>query len=255
MNEGESQSLQISVTDIDSDLDNDLDFNWSLDGEWLRTAVGDSYTYQPSFEAAGDHTISIRVSERAHPELNLTAIWNIQVIEVNRPPQNVVLDEPKEGVVYKEGKVMIFRASTANDPDTGDLLTYTWKVDGETFSNAQTFETKEVKKGHHVIVLEVTDSKATVSKMVNITVEKKEEGPQQMDMTTIGMILLVLIIIVIVAIIALSGKKERPVKEEVLPDIYAADKKAMKAAIKKADKEEELVDEDEEREEEEEAED
>jgi len=249
IDESSSYQLQILYTDVDSGLA-DLDFNWSLDGTWLRTVVGDSYTYQSNYDDAGVHTIAVIVSERENPDLNISASWTITVINVNRPPTAAEIVEPVEGTKYTEGKLVNLRAGTSTDPDVEDSVTYTWKVDGVAISNDQTFETKGIKKGPHTITLEVSDGKVILTESVNITIKEAPAKVQGLGLQTIGMILLVLVILILVVMAVARGKKEKPVKDEV-PDIYAADRKAMKEGVEKADKKEREEEEDEEEEEEE----
>jgi hypothetical protein len=231
---------------VDSDPVTDLEFNWSLDGKWLWTYVGASYTYQPNYDAAGLHNVSVKVSERANPDLFVTANWSITVTNVNRgqQPETVVLSEPDDGASFREKSLISFRAGTATDPD-GDSLSYTWRIDGEVVSTTQTFESKDLKVGDHDIELEVSDGDLSLTQNITITIREEDVEAEPLPMEMIVLMIIILIIVVLVVALAMRSRREKPVKDDE-PDIYAADKAAMKEAMKKADKKEDEEEEDEE---------
>ena len=229
MNEGSSNTFGITITDVDSNIETDFEYNWSLDGIWMRTIVGNHFTYQPSFDEAGAHVLKVVVSEKANPQLNGTANWTVSVINVNRAPTGMKIVSPDNGGKYKEKTVIPLMAAAVTDPDKEDTPKYTWKVDGTTVATGQTYQLQSLKKGTHVVTLEVTDGKVTLTQTVNITVNAKTVTT---DYNTIYLAvgLLSLMLVIIVAAFALRGKKVDPKEDKV--DIYAADRAAQKKGLK-----------------------
>jgi len=229
LNEGGSSIFGITITDVDSNIQTDFEYNWSIDGIWMRTIVGANFTYQPSFDEAGAHILKVVVGEKANPQLNITANWTLVVVNVNRVPTGMKIISPDNGGKYKEKTVIPLMAAAVTDPDKEDTPKYTWKVDGTTVATSQTYQLQSLKTGAHVITLEVTDGKATLTQSVNITVKAKTVTT---DYNTIYLAvgLLALVLVIIVAAFAIRGKKVEPKDDKV--DIYAADKATQKKGLK-----------------------
>jgi len=213
LNEGTSLGLGIKVQDVDVDVLKGLDYNWSLDGTWLRTVVGPNFTYQPSYDEAGTHAIKVLVSDRNYPNLNVSANWTILVDNVNRPPTGIKIVSPGPGAIIKQGTVVQLMAAKAADPDKEDLVKYAWKVDGQAVANTQTFNLQGLKKGPHTITLEVSDGKVTVPQSVNITV-KATTTAQSINMVYMALGLVALIVVVAVIALALRPKTAPDEKED-----------------------------------------
>jgi hypothetical protein len=236
MNEGGSKEFGITVQDVDTDIVTGLEYNWSLDGLWLRTVVGHNFTYQPSFDEAMTHAIKVVVIDRQYPALRVSTNWSVIVANVNRPPTGLNIVSPTPGQAFQEGTVVPLMAAGAADPDKEDKVSYTWKLDGTVVSSSQTYDLKAPKKGPHVITLEISDGKTKVTQDVNITVKAKTVS-QPFNTTYLAVGLVLLVVIAIAMGLALRGKKATPAEDKV--DIYAKDRaakrKAAKAAKRKAD--------------------
>jgi hypothetical protein len=246
LNEGTSIELSIKVHDVDVDILKGLEYNWSLDGSWLRTNVGPNFTYQPSFDEAGTHAIKVIVSDRNYLALNVSANWTILVDNVNRPPAGIKIVSPEPNAIYKQGTVVQLMAAKATDPDKEDSVKYTWKVDGQTVSSTQTYTLQGLKKGAHTITLEVSDGKTTLPQTVNITV-KAATVTQSINMVYVALGVVALIVIIAVLAIALRPKKAAPDEkdeEEEKPSKGKTVKEAPKA--KKAKEPEEDIEDEEE---------
>ena len=76
-----------------------------------------SDTYTTNYDDAGDHTVTVTVSDGS---LTDSQDVKIKVLNTNRPP---VLD-PIAGITVKEGDTITLNP-TATDPD-GDSLTFTY---------------------------------------------------------------------------------------------------------------------------------
>jgi hypothetical protein len=238
LNEGSSLELSIKVHDVDVDILKGLDYNWSLDGSWLRTNVGPNFTYQPSYDEAGSHAIKILVTDRNYPALNVSANWTIIVDNVNRAPTGIKIVSPEPGATFKQGTVVQLMASKATDPDKEDTVKYSWKVDGLLIASTQTYNLQGLKKGSHTITLEVSDGKVTVPQTVNITV-KASTTAQPINMTYVAIGLVALIVVIAVIAIAVRPKPAAPEqKKEKAREQPPKVKKAKATKGPKAEKDE-----------------
>jgi len=233
MNEGGSKEFGLTVQDVDTDILTGLEFNWSLDGLWLRTVVGPNFTYQPSFDEAGTHAIKVVVSDRQYPALKVSTNWTVIVTNVNREPTGLNIVSPTQNQAFQEGTIVPLMAAAATDPDKEDKVTYSWKLDGTIVASTQTYDLKAPKKGPHVITLEVSDGKTKVTRAVNITVKAKTVS-QPFNTTYLAVGLVLLVVIAIAIGLALRGKKAKPAEDEV--DMYAKDRAAKRTAAKAAKK-------------------
>jgi hypothetical protein len=210
IDEGDSIELIIDVVDSDS-ASSALDFNWSLDGKWLRTAVTNTYIYEPDHDAAGNHTITVIVRDDNDPELSVNASWTIIVTDVPRPPTNVGIISPEEDDTYKKGDKITFQGRTAIDPD-GDQLSYRWYVDNTEVpgGSGQMIIVDNLEVGDHAVKLVVSDGINSVDATVNITIEKKAVTDGEVgDMLPFFIVILVIIVIVAIAA-AMSRKPSKP---------------------------------------------
>lgn len=177
LDEGKSANFTIGVKDPDS-LPTDLIYEWKLDNVAVPTAVGATFQYKPSYDAAGKHTLSVKVTDDDVATYFFGEVWNITVNNVNRAPTGVKILSPAKNASFKEGAKIDFNAQAATDPDK-DTLTYLWYADGAALpgGNAQSFSYTKLKAGTHTIKLEVSDGKGgTVTDQVVITVKKKQGG-------------------------------------------------------------------------------
>ena len=229
MNEGGSKEFGITVQDVDTDIVTGLEYNWSLDGLWLRTVVGPNFTYQPSFDEAMEHAIKVVVIDRQYTALRVSTNWTVIVANVNRPPTGLNIVSPTPGQAFQEGTVVPLMAAGATDPDKEDKVSYTWKLDGTVVSSSQTYDLKAPKKGPHVITLEISGGKAKVTQAVNITVKAKTVS-QPFNTTYLAVGLVLLVVIAIAMGLALRGKKATPAEDKV--DLYAKDRAAKRKAAK-----------------------
>lgn len=106
-----------------------LTIEWWLDGVRIAGESGDHFVHRPTHTDAGDHTVTVVVSDSAMPPGQTTFTWNLTVLNVNIPPVLLGTD-PDEGDVETQETVSgVFRFSVAaEDPDEG-VLGYVWYVD------------------------------------------------------------------------------------------------------------------------------
>ena len=148
INENQSQYFNISAYDPESGPG--LDYTWYLDGQ--PVTFGDpGYIYNPDFTSAGNHTVTVSVSDG---ELTVTRSWNVTVQNVDRHPTDLKMVTPKAGDIYKEGNLIAFEGS-ANDPD-GDVLQFTWFEGYKVLGEGRTLSLV-LPAGAHTVVLQVSD--------------------------------------------------------------------------------------------------
>jgi|GEM_PF-5128785 len=199
VDEGKSVDLTVGVSDPDS-LQTELIYEWKLDGTTIPTAVNWTYQYKPNFDAAGHHTISVKVTDNEVSTYSFTVTWNLTVNNVNRAPTGVKIVSPTNNQSFKSGAKIDFNAQTATDPDK-DTLTYTWYADGQSLpgGTGQAFSYSKLKAGTHTIKLVVSDGKLEVKSEVTIKVKKNPvkgfipgfEGPMLLvALVSIGVVLL-----------------------------------------------------------------
>ena len=166
VNTAEDEQIAFSVKA--SDLNNDaLSYLWKLDGEDVDTTT--EYTYDVDFDAAGDHDITITVSDG---NSEATKSWSISVTNVNRKPSLASLSD----ITVKETEIVTI-APSAEDPD-GDTIVFS--VDsanlvqvGDSFG----WETSYDDAGSYVVTVTASDGTDEVSQEVTITVENVNRAP------------------------------------------------------------------------------
>ena len=176
-NEGQVVEIEVKlVEDVDTNV-TDLQYMWYVDdvmveGSGALLNLETDFDPDTSTVSAGTYTVKVEVSDGA---LYDTVEWNLTILNVNQGPENIVILSPKDGDKFKHNQVIELRADNATDID-GDTLTYTWKdnATGEVLGKNQTLEIKKLKKGTHVIILEVTDGQGgSNTTTVEFTVKAK----------------------------------------------------------------------------------
>jgi flagellar basal body-associated protein FliL len=138
---------------VDQSPDGDKQFiQWSLDGN-NTGATGRSYDLSVDFESAGAHVVQAEVSDG---RLSEKRIWNVIVLDVNRPPA-VKIVSPEAQAEFLLGADIVLDGTASSDPD-GDALSMTWSDSGKMLGTGATL-TVRLAKGRHLITLKVDDGK------------------------------------------------------------------------------------------------
>jgi hypothetical protein len=142
-----------------------LTIEWWLDGVRVVGENDDQFVYLPTHTDAGDHTITVVVSDADVPPGQSTFTWNLSVINVNIPPRLLTMfpDEEEVEVRETEDSSVRFRVS-AEDPDEG-VLHYLWEVDDRQVNASLlseggavfTFATEYESAGEYTVVCRVED--------------------------------------------------------------------------------------------------
>jgi len=109
----------------------------------------------------GSHTFVAKTWDKANKQAQATL--TIYFEGVNRPPQITSKSPASDVVSINEGSSQTF-SIIANDPD-GDVLSYSWKLDGNQVSTSTsfTYSPNYFSSGQHSISVTVSDGKATAS--------------------------------------------------------------------------------------------
>lgn len=182
VNEASTIDFRADVTDVDT-AQGDLRYEWTFDGELLRTATGPEYSWTPSAQHARDtpYKIGVKVTY-AGWNGSLSWDWNVTVLNVNMPPKIGSIIEPTENQTFKKGEIIDLSCTEATDQD-GDAITYTWFVDdGEVpqKGTSVTFDTGGLEPGNHTLKLVISDGvnpDASTTMSFNITKKKNKPTP------------------------------------------------------------------------------
>lgn len=138
-----------------------------------------------------------------------TYIWNVTVINMNRPP-TVKVDGPMDNKSFMKDSKIHFDAWNSSDPDTDELrdnLTFIWNSSKQgTFhqdrgQNGAMFDFKNLKVGKHIITVTVQDSYGGETSL-SFTVTVKDSTP------TPGFEVVALIASIIVAVAVLGRRRK-----------------------------------------------
>jgi hypothetical protein len=160
INEGEQIDLSISAVDPDGDS---VKYSWKVDGKEISEL--NEYTYKPNFNSAGTHEIKASVSDGYK---KTTAIWNVEVFDVNRAPEFQVVDE----ITMNESDLLKLEFE-AYDPD-GDEVTYTIS---EPVGDDGEWRTGYEDAGVYFLEISVTDGDLTSTKTITLIVEEVDRAP------------------------------------------------------------------------------
>jgi hypothetical protein len=160
INEGEQIDLSISALDPDGDS---IKYLWNVDGKEVSEL--NEYRYKPNFDSAGFHEIKASASDGYK---KTTAIWNVEVLNVNRAPEFRVIDE----ITMSESDLLKLEFE-ALDPD-GDEVTYTIS---EPIGNDGEWQTGYEDAGVYFVEISVTDGDLTPTKTITLIVNEVDRAP------------------------------------------------------------------------------
>jgi len=167
--EGQVFNLQISATDLDSDIltfsDNTTLFN-------INPSIG-LISFTPNYDSAGVYFINITVTDAAD------IVWQtfkLTIINVNRVPI-INSTSPTDNPTIYEGQSQTFSID-AYDPD-GSIPEITWKLDGNTVGvdTSYSFSANYTSSGQYVVNVTVTDGEYFVYHQWTLTVNNVNRAP------------------------------------------------------------------------------
>jgi len=196
-------SFWLIIDDVWSDLVFWTDspfFNITRDG-WVN--------FTPDQREVGswriNYTVSIGRSDPARRSFNLT------VLNVNEPPENVIVLRPENGSRFREGQWIAFAASSY-DID-GDIVSYRWyESDGREHAGGGEWQTAGLDAGTHSIFVRVSDGEYTADSPAVVVMIDREPKTTVEDGSGTAFIVAMMILVVVLAtsFAVIAGRKRGP---------------------------------------------
>jgi hypothetical protein len=156
VSEGDSLDLGVNATDI---YRNPMTYTWFQDDERLPGTASNRLSLDFGFNDAGTHTVLVKVANGMSDKSYTNMSWTITVLNINRPP-GIDSFLPLSDVTLNEGGSQTFSV-VASDPDVGDVLTYSWFIDGNSLPDVTgdnfTYNPGYFDSGLHTFKVVVTD--------------------------------------------------------------------------------------------------
>ena len=158
--EGERYELYLKAFASDPDRD-ELEFEViSGPGE----IEDGTYSYEPTYEDAGEKEVSILVSDGRGGEIIVT--FKIEVIDVNRPPRLMLSDK-----VVEEGKVLTIDLKEQSlDLDGDELFFELVEGPGSVSEGVYSYEPTYEESGEYTVTIKVSDSEAETTGSFTVVV-------------------------------------------------------------------------------------
>ena len=174
--ENGSQAFTLTATDLDNDVP--FTYTWTVDGVTVQSGVGSSFTYAPSFDAAGTHTLVGTVADTTNS--NVSRSWSVVVANTNRAP--VLATIP--ALTATEDASFTFNVS-AVDPDS-DAVTFVSNLSNVTFTTVKTGNTTNGTAtwtptnndvGTRIVNITASDGTLQATQLVTVTVQNTNDAP------------------------------------------------------------------------------
>ncbi|HQQ55971.1 MAG TPA: Ig-like domain-containing protein [Mesotoga sp.] len=149
IDEGANLVVDLRMQSIDLDGD-ELTFTLMEGPGSVENAI---YTFEPSFDESGDHTVTIQVSDGL---ASVTGEFMVEVVDVNRTPETTI-KEIKSSI--REGFSLGMNLTTFfSDPD-GDELTLSLEGPGTLEGNGYTYSPGYEDSGEKFILVTASDGR------------------------------------------------------------------------------------------------
>jgi hypothetical protein len=174
--EGYDMNFSATPSGVDP---SELTFEWSLDGNAVATDAT-WFLYIADYASAGDHELTITVTDPRGPNLSTSFTWYVTVYNVNRAPE-VTASFPEASMEVNEtlDGSMIYSVEVT-DPDD-DVLTYIWYVNSMEVAqgpeSSYTFNYDFSSSGYHYIQVTVTDDIDSVYVYWNLQINEVNRPP------------------------------------------------------------------------------
>jgi hypothetical protein len=160
--ESEDGVINFSVNAYDPD-DDTLSYTWFVNSEEILGEADENFRFNYDFNSTGTNEIIVIVDDF---EDEITAVWNLIIIDVNRPP--VILTHTPENIYWinETYKGSIDFNIGCFDPD-GDILYYSWFMNSTEQENelgsGYQFNFNYSSAGYYEITVLVNDSSEQIS--------------------------------------------------------------------------------------------
>lgn len=162
--ENSKLTFSVKASDLNKDI---LTYSWKLDDDEVSTET--SYVYNMGYDAAGQHTIKLIVSDGVEEASN---VWALSVENVNRKP---VLEKIAAIMAKETDKVEII--PVASDADSDELSFSVDNADFKMVDGKFEWDTTYDDAGEYTVTLTVSDGEDEISQEVEITIENVNRPP------------------------------------------------------------------------------
>ena len=135
------------------------------------------FTYKPTYDDATDkRRVAVTITGPQDKPLGIYA-WNVQVRNVDRPPQLEPLS-PQVGSIPVDVASVLAAKVKVKDPDPSDRLTVIWKLDGREIATGEQANIKiPLQEGKYTLVAEATDSEGLSDRAEWLLIAKAKVEP------------------------------------------------------------------------------
>jgi hypothetical protein len=197
----EGSNLTFKVVLVkDPEMNETMTYAWTVEGN-IQTDTTSTLDFQTDYDpnsampSAGIYHIKVVVSDGQYTD---SYQWNLTVQDINAPPVNVKILSPTAGQSFHEGSSITFKADNVTDIE-GDPITWVWKdnVTGAVVGTGKVVKVNNLKKGPHMITLDVSDGTNHVYKNVTVIITKKikKNTPGFEGVLVVGTLCMALVII------------------------------------------------------------
>ncbi|TLZ95833.1 MAG: PKD domain-containing protein [Methanobacteriota archaeon] len=166
--------------------------------------AGSGVTQTHAYALAGTYSVTLNVTDNS-------SLWSRvthQVVVRNRGPRIDSSNPSSASLTIGAGSTQRF-AVNASDPD-GDILTYTWRVNGAVVgANTNAFNFSGTPGGY-VVNVTVSDGSLSASREWTVTVGTEVVGPSPLFSGIWPYAILLVIILVAILLIALARRRRKP---------------------------------------------
>jgi|GEM_PF-3889659 len=199
MKEGSNMTFKVVLVK-DPETNETMTYAWTVEGN-VQSETSSALNFQTDYDpnsqmpSAGIYHIKVVVSDGQYTD---SFQWNLTVQDINAPPQNVKILSPTAGLSFHEGSSITLKADNATDIE-GDPITYVWKdnVTGTVLGSQKVVKVNNLKKGLHMITLDVSDGTNHVFRYVNVTITNKvkKNSPGFEGVLVVGTLCIALVLI------------------------------------------------------------
>ncbi len=198
---GENVTLDGSASSDNVEV---AEYTWTIEGEEL---TGETVDY--TFESVGQYEVTLEVTDGAGNSATDTVMVTVE--DATSPTADI-----GGNMTVKEGKILTLDATGSTDD--GEIVDYTWTIDGEEYKGSKIPYVFE-EPGSYDVTLTITDSAGnTDSKTTTVDVEETEEAADEEGLGMSIFLIPVIIILVILLILMywkyMSETSEEPYEEE-----------------------------------------
>jgi hypothetical protein len=171
INQGQQLVIQLGTSDVEGDA---LIFTVNTSAVQVNDITGE-IRFQPGQDVVGTLRFAVTVAERSNPSVKVKLNFAITVENVNDPPAEPRITNPKAGDKFKAEQNFTL-IGLCTDPDTvyGQALNFSWSANGSLLGYGSSKTVSFKQPGTYNITLTVSDGEYSRTSSIEITIEAKE---------------------------------------------------------------------------------